>query len=622
MRFPRRYKEGIDWRRRYWQERINVFLATIRRRFLTRTTFIGITGSVGKTTAKDLTVAVLKQHGITRGNSLGLNYLNDMAKAILELDRDVRFAVLEVATSGPGTIDPRVRLCRPQIAAMTVIGRDHFKQFGSMEAIAEEKAKLINALPKDGTAVLNRDDPLIRAVSEDTRARRLWFGKAIDADLRLIEACSEYPDPLILRISYRGEEYTCRTGVYGTHLAVPALAAVGIGLAAGLPIEKAIAGLADAETTPGRMQIVTGSDGVTFLRDDFKAPHWTLQTTLGFFKDARAQRKVAVIGTFSDYSLSASKLYPKVARRVREVADLVVFVGPHALRAVKARANEDDHSLQGFTEINEAHNYLKQVLREGDLVLLKGTNRVDHLVRLILARERSVSCWVSDCGKNRFCDRCQQLDRGGVSNEQEPSYSHDEEGTSAATVSDTILVVGLGNPGDDYANTPHNIGAETLDRLAEEFKRDWTRANHGEIAEFEIDGCEVLLLKPGVAMNNSGVAVKALQRKMGIDRGRIIVVHDDVDLPLTQVRLKYRGSAGGHKGLKSIFDALGNLGFMTRIRVGVRSREATKEALRDTVLRPFASEDSELVKVSINAAVEMVKKAVRECDLSISRKPV
>ena len=381
-----RIKAGLAWRYKQWRERLTLIQAQIWRNALHKTTFVGITGSVGKTTAKDLTVAVLTIRGATQGNALGLNYLDDIAKALVALPRNNRFAVFEIATSGPGTIDGRVRLCRPDIAAMTVIGRDHIKKFGSIEAIAEEKAKLIMALPDTGTAVLNRDDPLIRSVAEKVKAHRLWFGRAEDADLRLLETSSNYPEPLVLKLSYQGREYSCRTGIYGTHLAVPVLTAMGIGLAAGLSMEEVMVGLSNARTTPGRMQIVTGSDGVTFIRDDFKAPHWTLQAILDFLANARAERKVAIIGTLSDYSLSASKLYPKVARQLREVADLVVFVGPHSLRALKARISEDDVSLRGFTQIQDAHRFLEKELRNGDLVVLKGSNRADHLVRLLLAR--------------------------------------------------------------------------------------------------------------------------------------------------------------------------------------------------------------------------------------------
>ena len=405
-----RFKGAVVWRWREWRRRYLIAGAHQKRARLEGTVFVGITGSLGKTTTKDLAVAVLSRKAPTEGNRRGLKHVPQMAEDLVSIEPGTKYMVFEVATSGPGTIDQRVELVRPSIAVMTVVGRDHIKSFGTMEAIAEEKGKLITALSENGTAVLNVDDPLVRAVGERAPTRRIWFGASPAADLRMLAATSSYPDPLTLTIEYQGQTYNCVTGLQGTHLTVPALAAIGVGLAAGLPIQECIDALRDARPTPGRMQVVSCKDGVTFLRDDAKAPHWSLPMVLDYLRTARANRKIAVIGTLSDYSLSASKLYPKVARRAMEVADLVVFVGPHALRALKARREDNEHKLVGFTEIEAAHGFLEGVLRSGDLVLLKGTNRVDHLVRLLLAHEQPVSCWIQDCRLHRHCDSCPRLD--------------------------------------------------------------------------------------------------------------------------------------------------------------------------------------------------------------------
>jgi aminoacyl-tRNA hydrolase len=568
------------------------------------TTFVGITGSVGKTLTKDLSVAVLSQIGPTWGNILSLNYGKDMMEMLMSIPWKSRFAVFEIAISEPGTIDPSIQLVRPSIAAMTVIGRDHIKAFGSKEAIAEEKAKLIAALPETGTAVLNRDDPLIRAVSDKTRARILWFGGTADADLHLIEARSDYPDPLTLTLSYQGKEYRCRTAIYGTHLVVPTLAALGIGLAAGLSLEEAIAGIAHAQTTPGRMQVVREPDGITFVRDDYKAPHWTMQVTFDFLEAARAERKVAIIGTLSDYSLSASKVYPKVARRLREVADLIVFVGPHALRALKARTDSDDHQLQGFTDIRDAHRFLQSELRAGDLVYLKGTNRVDHLVRLVLARQGPVTCWVSDCGRGSFCDRCSLFHRKTEGPEHPGlELKLNQAETADDSQSDAWLIVGLGNPDQALSGTAHNIGASILDRIAHRLDHAWSETPEGQLVQTHIDEQEVMLFKPGERMNRSGPVVEALRQRLQIQPRRVVVIHDDTDLPLAEVRLKLNGSDGGHKGLRSLFSALGNDGFMPRIRVGVRSPTRTSdEHARAIVLEQFSTEDAPYLEVALEKA--------------------
>ncbi|SFM42310.1 aminoacyl-tRNA hydrolase [Ectothiorhodospira mobilis] len=622
MDLKTRLHQALAWRRQLWHERTRVLRARLRRPQLWRTSFVGITGSVGKTTAKDLAVAVLQQRGPTRGNALGLNYLGDMAGMLLALPRDTRFAVLEVATSGPGTIDARVRLLRPRIAAMTVIGRDHIKRFGgSQEAIAEEKAKLIQALPADGVAVLNRDDPLIRALGGRTPVQKLWFGTAEDAHLRLLCARSDYPEPLILQLAYEGREYTCRTALHGTHLAVPVLTALGIGLAAGLSLGEAMAGLAGAHPAPGRMQVVPTPEGITFLRDDYKAPHWTLPPTLAFLQGARARRKVAVVGTLSDSSLSASKLYPKVARRMREVADRVVFVGPHALRALKARTHADDRQLVGFTDLLDAHHYLRAELREGDLVLLKGTNRMDHLVRLILARHQPITCWVQDCGRNTFCDRCplrQRTDSRAtpmdrVSGGMDPAgLEPDGEGAGGAPTSPAWLLVGLGNPGAEHDGTPHNLGADVLQRLADGTPVEWHPVPEGRIARTRIARREVILFRPGSAVNRSGAMVEALRRRLGVDGRRVMVIHDDMDLPLAEVRLKPSGSDGGHKGLRSLFAALGNDGFMPRIRVGARRPDQGDGDAREQVLRPFSTGDRAGVEAALERAAALVQRTLHE----------
>lgn len=611
INFVDRIKAGSVWRYKNLQASIKLIQAKIWRASLNKAKFIGITGSVGKTTTKDLTVSVLEEHGKTKGNTLSLNYLSDIAKAIVELPRNVRFVVLEIATSGPGTIDDRVQLCRPDIAAMIVIGRDHIKKFGSMEAIAEEKAKLINALPETGTAVLNQDDPLIRNVAAKTKAQKLWFGTSEDADLRLLDATSNYPETLVLKLIHEGHHYTCTTGIYGIHLAVPVLAAIGIGLAAGLSIEDAIVGVANAKPTTGRMQIVTDIDGVTFLRDDYKAPHWTLQTVLDFMANAKAERKVAIIGTLSDYSLSASKLYPKVARKLREVADLVVFVGPHALRALKARNGEDDIGLQGFTQIRDAHRFLEKELRQGDLVILKGSNRADHLVRLILARQQHVGCWIADCGKNRFCDRCEFIEGNGVVDTQVcPPAEADID--LSITASSPYLIVGLGNQGTAYDDTPHNMGAAVLDRLAQSLGNDkeWVDVPEGTILQANIEKSDVILFKPGAMINHCGPMVDALRRRMSIHPKKIIVAHDDTDLPLSEVRLKYSGSDSGHKGLRSIFSALGNDGFMTRVRVGVRTSNNTDHDSRAIVLKRFSEDDGCLVIEGLEKSSSLIRDAL------------
>ncbi len=580
---------------------------------LTATTFLGVTGSAGKTIAKDLASVILEEAGPTAATPRSMNHLLDVAQLILAVKRSDRFAVVEIAVSGPGTLDAKLALTRPRIGALTLVQRDHIKNFDSIEAIAQEKRKLIDALPHDGVAVLNIDDPRVRAIGEATRAERLWFGVSPEADLRLVRATSTYPDPLVLELSFQGRSHHCVTSMHGMHLAVPVLAAIGMGVAAGVPIDRCIKALAKVQTIAGRMQIVSDAHGVTFVRDDFKAPYWSFQAALDFLADARAGRKVAVVGTLSDYALSASKLYPKVARRVTAAADLAVFVGPHALRALKARRHEDDRSIVGFTDLEDAHRFLQTELRAGDLVLLKGSNRADHLVRLLLARSRPVGCWSSGCGFGRFCDACPRLDRPRPSR---AGVAMDEaSGPVAALPSQDIapsdperawLVVGLGNHGDTYEATPHNMGFVAVDRLAERLGASWTADAAGHLAKGRLDGREVVLLKPGTPLNLCGPVVLGVLGSLQVHPRRLLLVHDDADLPLGQVKVKREGSDGGHKGLRSIFAALGNGGFVVRVRVGVRRSPGDRRAAGAMVLQPFGPADEAGVAKAIEATTASI----------------
>jgi UDP-N-acetylmuramyl pentapeptide synthase len=129
-----------------------------------------------------------------------------------------------------------------------------------------------------------------------------------------------------------------------------------------------------------------------------------MDTVLGFLADADAPRKVLVLGTISDYAGERSRTYMKVARRALEVADEVVFVGPNAPSARKLATL--DGSVRSFGTVREAADHFGRALQDGDLVLVKGSNRADHLVRIILARTTRVRCWRESCGRHSFCEDC------------------------------------------------------------------------------------------------------------------------------------------------------------------------------------------------------------------------
>ena len=165
------------------------------------------------------------------------------------------------------------------------------------------------------------------------------------------------------------------------------------------------------------------------------------------------------------------------------------------------------------------------------------------------------------------------------------------------------LVVGLGNPGPSYRRTRHNVGFEVLDRLAAALDATFTREKYqGQFAEARVEGGKVLLLKPLTYMNKSGESVARAARNRVDAPGEILVVYDDVDLPLGKIRIRTGGSPGTHNGMKSVLERLGTQE-VPRMRIGI-GREARTGDLTDHVLSRFAPEEKPAVVEAIDRAVQ------------------
>jgi len=173
------------------------------------------------------------------------------------------------------------------------------------------------------------------------------------------------------------------------------------------------------------------------------------------------------------------------------------------------------------------------------------------------------------------------------------------------------LVVGLGNPGDRYRGTRHNVGFEVIDVLGERAAAGRLRPDPDWWAlEARVEGCPVVLLKPLTFMNRSGLAVRSAMEAWEVAPEAVVVVVDDVALPTGRLRVRSRGSHGGHNGLRSIEEALGTRDF-PRVRIGVGSDPEGPD-LADYVLSPFSSRDILIVRRAVGRAAEAVVAVLRE----------
>jgi UDP-N-acetylmuramoyl-tripeptide--D-alanyl-D-alanine ligase len=300
-----RVRDGLAWRVRdlAGDQRVDRAIVKIARRWrpmLTKPVFVGIAGSAGKTTTKELLVRSLshKRQGV--GSPASLNVLPEVAKTILRVRPTHDFCVAELSEARPGALDDALTLLHPGIGIVTTIGDDHVAAFESREAVASEVGKLIASLPASGTAVLNADDKLVLAMASKCAANVITYGVSPDAELRAESVSSVWPDRLQMTLVRGTERVPLRTLLCGTHWLPSVLGAIGGGLAFGMSLAECAEAMASTPPFDGRMQPVSTPDGITFIRDDFKPSLWTFDACLDFMRAARAKRKIIVIGEISD----------------------------------------------------------------------------------------------------------------------------------------------------------------------------------------------------------------------------------------------------------------------------------------------------------------------------------
>ena len=599
---------GISWRAIRWRL---LFIAKLHLIRLGKTTFIGITGSAGKTTTKDLIAGILSGFSTCSSTRLSYGGVDGIAETIRNTPPGQEYCIIEMHGGEPNEMSWALRFIRPVVGVVTVIAREHYSAFDNLEEIADEKSKLISSLHPSGTAVLNIDDPLIRRMGEKAKAQITWVGKHPDATLRLIKATSNFPDPLTLKILFKGETLLVKTNLHGIHLSTSVLSAIGIVSALNLPMKTAITHIKGVYPSVGRMQIVKCDDGVTFIRDDFKAPFWSLQAPLDFLKTAKAERKIAIIGSISDSPKNNSERYIYAAKIARKAADLVVLIGISSINALKERTSPEDNSIQAFINIQQAANFLKTALKKGDLVLLKGTNGTDHLIRLILDRTKDVKCWkeIEECRLGIMCNECPKLYKTEDQSDAENDVQEPETPSPVMHINkETPIIIGLGNPEEKYNNTPHNAGFKLINRLQSLSGSEWHKDRNGEFISTNLKGKPFVLFKPNVYMNDSGKAVNQFLSRNHIGVSQILIVHDDMDLPLGKVRHRAKGSAGGHNGVKSVIYNLGTEIFH-RLKIGVQT-ETAPGANSTSVIALMTKDDLGKLDSAVSEALLLAKEFI------------
>jgi UDP-N-acetylmuramoyl-tripeptide--D-alanyl-D-alanine ligase len=344
---------------------------------------IGITGSVGKTTTKEVVSEVLAARFRVLRSAKSFNNEIGLPLTLCGLDSRHEVAVLEMGMSGIGEIAQLCAIARPTHGVVTVIGESHLEFLGTRDNIALAKRELVEALPVEGLAVLNQDDPRVHAMARFTPARVRTFGTQETAHLHITDLVTRGLEGISMTVHWRDRSYPITSPLVGVHNAVSIAAGIILGLELGMPLGE-IADAVSKVKTEIRQRIIKGADGVTVIDDSYNAAPRSVLAALDVLRDAPG-RKVAVLGDMFELGSAEESGHREVGERAAAVADVLVAVGRRsAFTAEAARAAGMDAVVHVETG-DEAVAAVRDVVRSGDTVLVKGSRamRMERVVEAL-----------------------------------------------------------------------------------------------------------------------------------------------------------------------------------------------------------------------------------------------
>ncbi|MBW3627021.1 MAG: UDP-N-acetylmuramoyl-tripeptide--D-alanyl-D-alanine ligase [Actinobacteria bacterium] len=329
---------------------------------------VAVTGSVGKTSVKDLAGAILRRRGPIAVSARSFNNELGVPLTLAGAPDGAWAAVVEMGARARGDLRLLCSIARPTVGVVTVVAPVHTETFGTVDDVARAKAELVEALPAHGTAVLNADDPRVRAMAEVTVASVVTFGTTGDADVAAgaVELDAE------LRASFRlrcpAGEADVRLGVPGRHQIGNALAATAAALAAGATLDDVVRGLEEARLSDWRMALGRSPDGALVLNDAYNANPTSTGAALRALAELDAKRRVAVLGTMAELGETSAGDHREVAALAADLGIRVVAVAEPAYGA--ELVDDVDAAVEALGPLGH-----------GDAVLVKGS-RVAGLERL------------------------------------------------------------------------------------------------------------------------------------------------------------------------------------------------------------------------------------------------
>lgn len=387
---------------------------------------IGITGSMGKTSVKQIAVGILRNKFKVRASFNSYNTLIGLAltvigkkspnrsvwgwlsilssgfKLIFKKNPDYpEVLILEIAANKPGDLKKVMEMIDLDVGVVTAIGPTHLEFFKTMKKVAQEKRRVISSLSKTGVAILNRDDSEVYEMRSKTGADILTFGFHPDADVRAsdvnfkIDQETGKLEGMIFKLIYKGNVVPVfLPGIIGEHIIYPSLAAIAIALAQGVNLVEISQSLQNVLMPPGRMRLLAGIKGTLLIDDSYNAslaPMRSALETLAQCSIKPGGEKYAVLGDMLELGASTTDSHREVGLRVAEAGvDFFITVG-EAMKAASRAAQEgglDERQIASFNNSQEAGKFLQEKLKSNDIVLIKGSRamRMERVVKEVMAK--------------------------------------------------------------------------------------------------------------------------------------------------------------------------------------------------------------------------------------------
>jgi len=394
-----------------------------------RPVIVSVTGSVGKTSTKEAIYSVLKNHfGEHRVRRNERNYNNEIGvpltifgletgkksigawlaifiKVFLMLvfrEKYPAILIIEMGADRPGDIKYLTKFVRSKVGVITAVGDIpvHVEFFESPQALALEKRKLITSLKSNGIAVLNYDDDMVRKMGEDIRAKVLTYGFNKGADIQAANyevKCTDLEEGVssltTFKLNHKGSAVPIRlTNILGKHQIYPALAAAAVGIIFNLNLIEISEGLMDYRPLAGRMKLLKGVKNTLIIDDTYNASPLSTLAALESLGKFEGRRKIAVLGDMLEIGRYTIEGHQRIGRKAADRVDLIFTVGERA-KFIKKGAMEKNFPsdrIHEFYDSEEAGEPLQEKIREGDVILIKGSRamKMEKIVKEIMAEPR------------------------------------------------------------------------------------------------------------------------------------------------------------------------------------------------------------------------------------------